>query len=318
MSLTYTLGTRGSKLARIQTEIARKQITNAAPEINISVVTHETDGDRFADRSIHELPGKGFFTKDLDQAVVSGEIDAAVHSAKDVPTDSVTGLRIGAYLKRQSPLDVLVARPPVSDLKSLPDGATIGTSSLRRQALLLNRRPDLNVEPIRGNVDTRLEKLFDRREVDALVLARAGLERLDRSDTVTQNLDPETFHPAPGQGAILIQCREEETPLTNALTRVNDDTTMVQIRMERAIIDELNGGCRIPLGAYCYRTENNSFRAQGMVGSLDGSTLLTASSAVDRNDLRKSAKTIATNLKEQGARSLIQEARSYLQKQVEE
>jgi hydroxymethylbilane synthase len=318
MTRTIKLGSRGSKLALIQTRLVRKELKRVAPDLDVEIVTRETSGDRFAEQSIHELPGKGFFTKDLDQAVISGEVDAAVHSAKDVPTDNVDGLTIGAFLPRESPGDVLVARPSFSGLDDLPERATVGTSSLRRQALLLHRRPDLEVEPIRGNVDTRLNKLLEQGLVDALVLAEAGLNRLERADVVTEKLDPRSFYPAPGQGAILVQCRDESSAVTEALAEVNDDTTDTQINTERTIIDELDGGCRIPLGAYCFNDSEQTFEAHGMVASLNGDPLLTASRRFHADDRLASAREIAEELREQGAVSLIDQARSYLQEKEQD
>ncbi len=313
MKETIKLGSRGSKLAMIQTTLVREELNRVAPDLDVEIVTKETSGDRFAEQSIHKLPGKGFFTKDLDQAVVSGDVDAAVHSAKDVPTDDIEGLTIGAFLPRESPGDVLVARPGCSGIEDLVDGATVGTSSLRRQALLLNRRPDLEVQPIRGNVDTRLQKLLEEELVDALVLAEAGLNRLERADVVTQYLNPKTFYPAPGQGAILVQCRDEPSAVAKALSEVNDETTNTQINTERTIIDELDGGCRIPLGAYCSTESSNQFEAYGMVASLEGDPVLTASRRFHRDDSVSSAREIAEELRKKGAVSLIEEARSYLQ-----
>jgi len=316
MSDTLRLGTRGSTLARIQTEHVVKRLGRVAPDLDVEVVEKETSGDRFAEQSIHKLSGKGFFTKDLDEAVRSGEIDAAVHSAKDVPTDDVPGLVTIAYLDRSSAADVLVTRAEEGGINQLPEGGSVGTSSLRRRAQLLSRRPDLDVRPIRGNVDTRLEKLFEREVVDALVLAEAGLARLGRTDVITARLTPSSFVSAPGQGAILLQCREASGRLREALADVSDDACELAVTVERRIIEALEGGCRIPLGAYCEVHRDGPHRVHGMVASFDGDPVLTARTRFDAPEgAAEAAGRVVRELKKQGAQELISSARDYLREQ---
>ncbi len=318
MSDKLKIGTRGSRLALVQTQQVVRTLEEESPDLEVEVVTKKTSGDRFAEQSIHSLSGKGFFTKDLDEAVLNGEVDAAVHSAKDVPTDSDPGLFTSAILERNSAADVFIARGEQESIGDLPEGALVGTSSLRRRAQILNQRPDLDVCPIRGNVDTRLEKLFEKGEVDALLLAEAGLIRLERQDVSFVRQDPTSFIPAPGQGAILVQCREEQSTVRTILDNLNDAETELEVTVERDIIEALEGGCRIPLGAYCERGIDGTHRIHGMVASLDGDPVLTARETFEsRENVERAVDEVVKQLREQGAEQLINRARSYLKKREE-
>jgi hydroxymethylbilane synthase len=239
------IGTRGSALALAQARLAAEAVEQAGHSAQL--VKIETDGDR---RAPDTAWGEGAFVKSIESALLDGRIDLAVHSAKDVPTEEDRRLAIGAYLRRADARDALAIRNGASgSLDDLPKGATIGTDSPRRSAFLLARRPDLNVTPLHGNVDTRLRRLDDG-QTDALVLACAGLDRLGRADRIAQRLDPRQMPPAPGQGAIALQVRSEDHRLLAVVESIGDDATRVTVEAERALLRATGGGCRAAVGAY--------------------------------------------------------------------
>jgi hydroxymethylbilane synthase len=240
------IGTRGSALARIQAGMVADELLRAGHPSRIVIV--ETDGDR---RAPDTAWGEGAFVVAIEQALLDGRVDVAVHSAKDVPTDVDSRLRIGAYLERADPRDGLVVRAdaPERRLEDLPDGARVGTDSPRRTAFLLARRPDLEVHPLHGNVDTRLRRL-DEGETDALVLACAGLDRLGHADRIAERFDPGVIPPAPGQGAIAVQVRAADTRTNGIVGSIDHSATRLAVEAERAFLDASGGDCRSPIGAY--------------------------------------------------------------------
>ncbi len=256
------LGTRGSVLARAQADSVR-----AALFLPCEIVVITTSGDRIKDRPLGEAGGKGLFTKEIDEALLSGKIDLAVHSAKDMPTRAPVGLVIAACLPRQDVRDVLIAREPVS-LDRLPQGAQIGTSALRRRAQLLVRRPDLRIEDMRGNVDTRLRKLAAG-ACDAIVLAAAGLARLGITPPHMRVLSPDEMLPAVGQGAIAIVARADDSPTLALLSSIDHARTRHAVEAERAFLDGLNGSCRSPLAGHA-EFDDDRVRFQGLALSPDG------------------------------------------------
>ncbi|MEL6961697.1 MAG: hydroxymethylbilane synthase, partial [Pseudomonadota bacterium] len=246
------LGTRGSPLARIQTDMVKDQLMKMFDDLRepgaIEVVVISTTGDQVADRPLADIGGKGLFCKEIEMALFDGRIDAGVHSMKDMPTWLPDGLVIASMLERADPRDALICRKADS-IQGLPEGAVVGTASLRRQAQVLARRPDLKVINFRGSVGTRLEKL-DRGEVDATLLARAGLDRLGLPDVPASVLSPEEMLPAVGQGVIGIECRESDDALIELFKAIDHGPSSQSVHAERAMLDVLDGSCHTPIGAY--------------------------------------------------------------------
>ncbi|HEY2482102.1 MAG TPA: hydroxymethylbilane synthase [Caulobacteraceae bacterium] len=241
------IGARGSKLSRVQAEFVRAAIAATLGPMAAEVIVITTSGDRIQDRTLTEIGGKGLFTKEIEEALLDGRIDCAVHSLKDMPTESPAGLVIAAVPAREDPRDAFVSQK-FESLDALPPGAVLGTASLRRQAQALCARPDLKLIAIRGNVDTRLAKL-DRGEADALVLAAAGLHRLGLGERARTFLDPVAAPPAPGQGAIAIQTREDDSH-ASWLEDLRHRPSLLAVTAERAALAALDGSCRTAIGAY--------------------------------------------------------------------
>ena len=264
------IGTRGSHLALAQAEATRQALAAAlaiAPAA-ISTLAIRTTGDRITDRPIAEAGGKGLFTKEIDEALLDGRIDIGVHSAKDMATRLPGGIVIAACLPRQDVRDAFVS-PIAKSLVELPEGARLGTSSLRRRALALRLRPDLRPVDLRGNVDTRLKKIADG-EADATLLAAAGLARLGMSDRAASFLDAATWLPAAGQAVVAITAREEDIAMRLRLATIDDRASSIALAAERAFLGVLDGSCRTPIGAYArLRGERLSFR--GIIVKPDGS-----------------------------------------------
>lgn len=248
MRQRVVIGTRGSRLALWQTNHVADLLRAAAPGLRVEIQTISTRGDRILDRPLAEIGGKGLFTEELERALRDRTIDLAVHSLKDLPVQDPDGLVIGAIPKRATPNDALIARD-ASSLDDLPRGAKVGTSSLRRKAQLLLKRPDLEVVDLRGNVETRIAKVLERNEIDAAVLACAGLERLGLGHLISQVLPADVMLPAPGQGALGVQCREDDTELLALLEKLDHADTRAEVTAERALLDGLGGGCQAPIGA---------------------------------------------------------------------
>ncbi len=242
------IGTRGSALARRQVDLTMDAIRQAAPDTQLEVIVVQTEGDRRLDVSLEAVGGQGVFVKEIEQRLLAGEIDLAVHSLKDMPSEAPAGLCIAALLPRADARDALVARDGF-DLAGLPEGARIGSDSRRRGVQLQAIRPDLRMEGIRGNVDTRLRKV-DSGEYDGVALAIAGLDRLGLRERATQVFDTQTIIPAPGQGAIAVQCRADDTAALALLALIDDPDTRVATDAERAFLAVLGAGCRLPVGAH--------------------------------------------------------------------
>lgn len=264
------IGTRGSALALAQASEtrARLMVAHDLPEEAFEIEVISTSGDRIQDRPLSEAGGKGLFTKEIEEAMLDGRIDIAVHSSKDMPTILPLGLRLAAFLEREDVRDAFIGRE-VAALSDLPQGATVGSSSLRRQAQIRRLRPDLNVVMYRGNVQTRLKKLADG-VVDATLLAQAGLKRL-RLEHVATSILPETdFLPAPGQGAICIECRENDQRVEAMLDPIRHRDTGLALACERAFLAALDGSCRTPIAAHAV-VEGDRIRFNGMILRPDGS-----------------------------------------------
>jgi hydroxymethylbilane synthase len=269
VSAAIRLGTRGSPLALAQARWVQARLAAQHGGVGAQLVIIKTSGDRFVDRPLQALGGKGLFVKEIEEALAAGDIDAAVHSLKDVPGELAPGLTIAAVPARADPRDLLVSRHR-GGLPALPRGARVGTSSLRRMALLRAARADLDVQPLRGNVDTRLRKL-DQGEVDAVVLAAAGLQRLGivRADALA--FDPDDFVPAVGQGALAIECRADETAAL--LAALDDRDARIAASAERAFLQRLGGSCRTPLAAYA-TVRDAGVELRGVIASPDGTRVV--------------------------------------------
>lgn len=262
------IGTRGSALARWQTDHVAGLLRAAWPGLDVTLQVITTQGDRVLDTPLPQLGGKGVFTAELEAALRSGQIDLAVHSLKDLPTDDPDGLTVGAIPSRETVEDVLVSRSG-APLAGLPPGATIGTSSRRRAAQLLHARPDLHIIDVRGNVDTRLRKAHDPAgPYDGIILAAAGLTRLGFGGQITERLAPTVMLPAPGQGALAVQCRNDEVSRT-LLAPLNDLPTVLAVTAERAFLAGLGGGCALPIAAYA-TVDADTLRLRGRVSAPDG------------------------------------------------
>ncbi len=262
---TIRIGTRGSRLALWQANHVADLLREKYADIQIQIVTYTTKGDKLLDQAIPSIGGKGIFTAELEHALLNGEIDCAVHSLKDLPTDNPDGLTIGAITKRGVVEDVLISKHNKT-LDELPIGAKIGTSSLRRAAQLRSYRSDFEIVDIRGNVPTRINKALDPSlDYDAIVLARVGFERLEMTDHITQVIPLETILPAPGQGAIAVQCRTTVDDIS-FFWAINDMPTRSQVVAERGFLNRLEGGCAVPVATYAKPT----LELIGKVVSLDG------------------------------------------------
>jgi len=267
---TLTLATRRSKLALAQARAYARSLSDAQPDdMTVEELHVVTSGDKIQDRPLQEVGGKGLFIKEIEEALLAGKADFAVHSIKDVPAQLAPQLRLAAIPPREDPRDVMVTRDGAK-LADLPRGAKVGTSSLRRKTYLLKVRPDLDIGPLRGNVDTRLRKL-EEGQVDAIVLAYAGLRRLDMADRATEVLAPEVMLPAVGQGALGIECRTTDTAVEERLLRTDDAATRVRVVGERAFMEAVGGSCQLPVAAYAEKTEDGGLYLRAMTADPDGS-----------------------------------------------
>lgn len=263
--------TRPSKLARWQTQHVIGLLETQWDNLSCDEVVIATKGDKVIDRPLPEIGGKGLFTLELEEALLSKQVDAAVHSLKDLPTENPEGLVIGAIPPRAPENDVLIS-PQGHTLDQLPEGAVVGTSSLRRQAQLLAYRPDLKTKSIRGNVDTRIRKV-KQGQYDAIILAAAGIVRLGLEEYISEYIPFEIMLPAPGQGALAIQCRADDLETRRFLSALEDSATRRAINAERTFLAALGGGCSIPVGAYT-QVKNGEIHLQAVVASPDGKQIL--------------------------------------------
>jgi hydroxymethylbilane synthase len=279
------IGTRGSPMALIQAGLARDRLIAAHPEFGaegaVEIVTIRTTGDRVQDRRLAEIGGKGLFSKEIEAALIARAIDLAVHSLKDLETWLPDGLEIACVLARDDPRDALLS-PKSASLAGLPKGAKVGTASLRRQAQLLRRRPDLSIMPIRGNVNTRIDKLTAS-EFDAIVVALCGLERLGKADFATEILTPDIMLPAVGQGVLAIECRSEDSALRQLLDPLHDPATAACVGAERAMLAALDGSCRTPIAGLA-ECDGGRLTLEGLLLKPDGSAEIRARSTGDVSD----------------------------------
>jgi hydroxymethylbilane synthase len=265
------IGTRGSQLALFQANWVKDRLVQARPDLKITLVKIKTTGDKIQDAPLAKIGGKGLFVKEIEEALLQKRADLAVHSVKDVPTEFPRGLHLSVITKREDPRDVLISKDS-KPLKDLPKGAKIGTSSLRRQAQLLHFRSDFELIPLRGNLDTRLKKLKTM-NLDAIILALAGVKRLGFEEKITEIIPPEVSLPAIGQGALGIETRMADQEVESQIEFLNDRDSSTAISAERAFLDKLEGGCQVPIAAFA-RIVGTTLQIDGLVGTIDGKRLI--------------------------------------------
>ncbi len=294
------IATRRSRLALWQAEHVRARLAGAHAGLAVDLLPMTTRGDELVDQRLDQAGGKGLFIKELEQAMQEGRADLAVHSMKDLPAELAPGFALAAILKREDPRDALVSSKYFS-LKDLPDKAVVGTSSLRRAAQILERYPQLEAKLLRGNVETRLAKL-DRGEYDAVILAVAGLVRLGLESRIRARLDPEDSLPAPGQGALGVECLDSRPDLKQLLLFLEDAPTAVCVRAERAVSRALGGSCTLPLGAYA-ESDGKRLKLRALVASADGRRVARANGAGD--DPERLGAEVAKRLRALGADEIL-------------
>lgn len=300
------VGSRKSALAMWQTEHVIEILKEKNPELDFEIIPISTKGDKILDVPLAKIGDKGLFTKELEVALLNGEIDFAVHSVKDMPTNLPEGLKLGAMTKRHNPQDAFVSADDIK-FEDLPEGAVIGTSSLRRRAQLLYHRPDLNLVDIRGNLQTRLTRMKEQ-NMDGIILAAAGLERLGMAENIKDRLDFSICLPAVGQGSLAIEIREDDFFIEKIISSINDEETEICIRAERALLRDFEGGCQIPIGAHGEILEGKLF-LEGLVASLDGTKMIRNTIKTEVSDPEKTGKDLADLLRKDGAASILQEIR---------
>ena len=296
------IATRKSALALWQAEYVKARLEQAHPGLLVTLVPMVSRGDKLLDSPLSKIGGKGLFVKELETALLENEADIAVHSMKDVPMDFPQGLGLFCICEREDPRDAFVSNTYAS-LDALPEGSVVGTSSLRRQAQLLTRRPDLNIRFLRGNVNTRLAKL-DAGEYDAIILAAAGLIRLGFEDRITSAISIDASLPAGGQGAVGIECRSADSEIHALLAPLHHADTAVRVTAERALNKHLNGGCQVPIACYAV-LEGDQIWLRGLVGDPNGSVLLTAQARGPQGAATELGVKVAEALLDQGAGAIL-------------
>ncbi|MBW9275352.1 MAG: hydroxymethylbilane synthase [Candidatus Thiodiazotropha sp. (ex. Lucinisca nassula)] len=302
MSQTITIATRKSPLAMWQAEHVAAELKRVHPDIRVELMGMTTQGDKILDTPLAKIGGKGLFIKELEQGLISGEADIAVHSMKDVPVELPPGLHLPVIMQREDPRDAFVSNRYQS-IDQLPQGACVGTSSLRRQCQLAEVRPDLVINSLRGNVNTRLRKLDDG-AYDAIILAAAGLKRLGFEDRITALIGPEQSLPAIGQGAVGIECRVDDPRVNDLITQLHHAETAYCVGAERAMNQRLNGGCQVPIAGYAM-LESGNLWLRGLVGEPDGSRIIRGEVEGKTQEARAMGEGLADRLLEWGADEIL-------------
>lgn len=299
---TLKIATRQSPLALWQAEYIRARLQELHPDLTVELVKFVTQGDKILDTPLAKIGGKGLFVKELEAALLDGRADLAVHSMKDVPMALPEGLTLAVICEREDPLDAFVSNQ-FEKFADLPQGAKVGTSSLRRKSQILKQRPDLQIIDLRGNVGTRLGKLDDG-QYDAIILASAGLKRLGLSERIRHCLAPDISLPAVGQGALGLECRAADSEVLALIQPLLHQETDVCVRAERAFNAYLEGGCQVPIAGYA-TLQNGQIHIEGRVGSADGQTLLRAELTDEASNAQQLGENLARNLLDQGAGELL-------------
>ena len=301
---TVRIATRKSALALWQAEYVKAQLEHFHPGINVELVPMTTKGDIILDTPLAKVGGKGLFVKELEVAMLENRADIAVYSMKDVPVEFPEGLGLEIICPREDPRDAFVSNT-IASFADLPQGAIVGTSSLRRQCQIKALRPDLDIRDLRGNVNTRLKKL-DNGEYDAIILAAAGLIRLEMPERIREFIAPEVMLPANGQGAVGIECRTDDNIIKNLLAPLGCEETRIRVLAERAMNRALEGGCQVPIGSYAI-IENNEVYLRGLVGAVDGSEILTSEVRGKTADAEQLGNDLATTLLADGADKILRQ-----------
>jgi len=297
------IATRKSPLAMWQAEHVSARLIEAHPGLEVELVTFTTQGDKILDTPLAKIGGKGLFVKELERAMLDGEADIAVHSMKDVPVELPDGLYLPVILKREDPRDAFVSNN-YKDFNDLPEGARLGTSSLRRQCQLKEARPDLQILDLRGNVNTRLAKL-DAGDYDAIILACAGLKRLGFDERITASMSPDTSLPAIGQGAIGIECRKDDAAINNLIAVLDDPVTHICVEAERAMNERLGGGCQVPIAGFA-ELNDEQLQLRGLVGRTDGSEILRSAIFGQPSEAASMGTALAEELLARGADTILE------------
>lgn len=306
MGDSLIIGTRGSKLALWQAHWVKSEIEKNHPELNVELSIIKTKGDKILDVPLAKVGGKGLFVKEIEDALLSGKIDLAIHSMKDVPAEIPDGLCIGAIPLRENPQDVILSKNNLQ-LMDLPEQARVGTSSLRRSSQLKKVRPDLTILPLRGNIDTRLKKL-DEGEYDAIVLAAAGVRRLGFENRISQYLEPEQVLPSVGQGALCIEIRIADPRIEAIVSHLNHAETNTVVSGERSFLHRLEGGCQIPIAAHGH-VEGKDFTLTGLVADLTGETIIKETITGPREESVSLGIALADRLLARGAKTILDQVK---------
>ncbi len=307
MTEIVRIATRRSPLALWQAEYVRSSLIALHPGIKVELVKMVTQGDKILDTPLAKVGGKGLFVKELEVGMLQGDADIAVHSMKDVPVEFPEGLHLGAICQREDPRDAFVSNEH-ADIKALPHGAIVGTSSLRRQCQIRAWRPDLQIKDLRGNVNTRLSKL-DHSEYDAIILASAGLIRLGFKERIRQYLDTDISLPAVGQGAVGIECRVDDERINQLIAPLNHEATKTCVIAERAMNQRLEGGCQVPIAGYA-QLEYGQIKMRGLVGRPDGKQVIRGNIEGSAKNAEQLGRMLADDLLSRGAKEILQEVYS--------
>jgi hydroxymethylbilane synthase len=304
------IGTRASKLALWQAEWVKSELQRLNPGLEIELNKIKTSGDKILDVPLAQVGGKGLFVKEIEEAMLRGEADIAVHSMKDVPTEFPAGLELAVICEREDPRDAFISaikdsKFKIQNFKELPHGASVGTSSLRRSCQLLNRRPDIRIIQLRGNLETRFRKL-DEGQFDSMILAVAGVKRLGWASRITAVLEPDLSLPAIGQGAVGIECRTDDEYVQNLIAPLNHSETSICVRAERALLKRLEGGCQVPIAAHA-RIIEGKLVMDSLVGSISGDRIVRGSSEGSPGDAEALGTGLAESLLSKGADSILSE-----------
>ncbi len=297
------IGSRASLLALWQTNYVRDLLRTNYPKIEVSIKIIQTTGDKILDSSLSMIGGKGLFTKELETALMDSEIDIAVHSLKDLPTTLPNGLALGAIPERANVEDVFLSKDPSARLMDLPDGATIATGSMRRTAQLLTKRPDFRIVDIRGNVPTRIRKMLES-NWDGMILARAGLDRLGLAEHIAHTISLEWMLPAAGQGALGIECRNNDSKTLELLAPLNHEATRQAVTAERSLLKALDGGCQVPIGTHG-KIVGTTLELSGCIAAMNGESLVRAVHTGDATHAIQIGEELAKTLLDIGGKELL-------------
>ncbi|MBM7614716.1 hydroxymethylbilane synthase [Alkaliphilus hydrothermalis] len=301
---TIRIGSRASRLALVQAELIIDGLREKFPQYQYEIIKIITKGDKILDKTLDKIGGKGLFVREIQKALIDKEIDLAVHSMKDMPADSPEGLMLGAITKREDPRDVLVTKNHIP-WSQLPTDARIGSSSLRRQAQLLNLNGCLKIEPIRGNVETRISKI-ETQTLDGVILAAAGLNRLGLTEEIAHYFNTEEFVPAVGQGALGCEIRKDDEELYNILQELNHKETYNTVMAERSFLKVMEGGCHVPIGAYGKKV-GEELQLTGMVGAPNGKEIIKETEIGGFDDFVEIGRRLAEKMQSKGAKELLEE-----------